>query len=80
MVKVDLITGFLGSGKTTFIREYVKYLTEVAGEKVCILENDYGAINVDTMLLADLKSDKCALKWWPAVQITTAILEDSGLS
>jgi len=62
LVKVDLITGFLGSGKTTFIREYVKYLTEVAGEKVCILENDYGAINVDTMLLADLKSDKCSIE------------------
>ena len=46
MVKVDLITGLLGSGKTTFSREYVKYLTEVAGEMVCILENDYGAINV----------------------------------
>ena len=26
MVKVDLITGFLGSGKTTFIRKYAKYL------------------------------------------------------
>ncbi len=26
MVKVDLITGFLGAGKTTFIRKYVSYL------------------------------------------------------
>ena len=26
MVKIDLITGFLGAGKTTFIRKYAKYL------------------------------------------------------
>ncbi|MBQ0065633.1 MAG: GTPase (G3E family) [Firmicutes bacterium] len=61
MVKVDLITGFLGSGKTTFIRMYVQYLLE-KGEKVCILENDYGAINVDMMLLSDLKSDKLGIE------------------
>ena len=28
MVKVDLITGFLGSGKTTFIRKYAQYLMD----------------------------------------------------
>ena len=26
MVKIDLITGFLGSGKTTFIKKYAQYL------------------------------------------------------
>ena len=26
MVKIDLITGFLGAGKTTFIRNYAEYL------------------------------------------------------
>lgn len=57
MTKIDLITGFLGAGKTTFIREYVKHLTAM-GMRVCILENDYGAVNVDTMFLKDLISDK----------------------
>ena len=47
--KVDLITGFLGSGKTTFLRQYAAFLLR-QGEKVCILENDYGAINVDLVL------------------------------
>ena len=28
MTKVDLITGFLGSGKTTFIKKYAQYLLE----------------------------------------------------
>ena len=42
MVQVDLITGFLGAGKTTFLRRYVRYLVQ-QGHKVCILENDFGA-------------------------------------
>ena len=41
MVKIDLITGFLGSGKTTFIKKYAKYLID-QGENIGILENDYG--------------------------------------
>ena len=61
MVKVDLITGFLGSGKTTFIRKYVKYLLS-KGEKLAILENDFGAVNVDMMLLKDLESENCSLE------------------
>ena len=57
MVKIDLITGFLGSGKTTFIKKYVKYLISI-GENVCILENDFGAVNVDMMFLDDLDCGK----------------------
>ena len=45
MVKIDLITGFLGSGKTTFIKKYAKYLID-SGKNIGILENDYGAVNV----------------------------------
>ena len=61
MVKVDLITGFLGSGKTTFIKKYAKYLMDT-GENICILENDFGAVNVDMMLLQGLMGDKCELE------------------
>ena len=53
MVQVDLITGFLGAGKTTFLRRYVRYLVE-QGHNVCILENDFGAVNVDAMLVQAL--------------------------
>lgn len=38
MVQVDLITGFLGSGKTTFMRHYARYMVQ-QGWNVCILEN-----------------------------------------
>lgn len=58
MIKVDLITGFLGSGKTTFIRKYASYLVK-KGMKVGIIENDFGAINVDMVMLSDLDSEMC---------------------
>lgn len=57
MVKIDLVTGFLGSGKTTFIKRYAKYLID-KGYNLCILENDFGAINVDMMFLDDLECGK----------------------
>jgi G3E family GTPase len=53
MIKIDLVTGFLGAGKTTFINEYVKYLKKI-GENVCVIENDYGAINVDALFVGNL--------------------------
>jgi len=61
MTKVDLITGFLGSGKTTFLIKYAKKLME-KGEKICIIENDFGAINVDMVLLQELVGDNCNIE------------------
>lgn len=61
MVKIDLITGFLGAGKTTFIRKYAEYLMD-KGLGIGILENDYGAVNVDMMLLQDMSGDNCELE------------------
>ena len=61
MVKVDLITGFLGSGKTTFIKKYAQYLID-QGYRIGIIENDFGAVNVDMMLLQDLESENCELE------------------
>ena len=61
MIKIDLITGFLGSGKTTFIEKYARWLV-ARGERVCILENDYGAINIDRVLLQDLLGPNCELE------------------
>ena len=61
MVKIDLITGFLGSGKTTFIKKYARYLLD-QGLNIGILENDFGAVNVGMMLLKDLEGDHCELE------------------
>ena len=61
MVKIDLITGFLGSGKTTFLKKYAKRLME-QGQNIGILENDFGAVNVDMMLLQELEGEQCELE------------------
>ena len=52
MTRVDLITGFLGSGKTTFIRKYLKHLKD-QGEHVHIIENEFGSAAIDSRLLRD---------------------------
>ena len=61
MTKIDLITGILGSGKTTFIKKYASHLIE-KGERIAILENDFGAVNVDMMILQELKCDNCTIE------------------
>ena len=61
MTKIDLITGLLGSGKTTFLRCYARHLLD-KGERIAILENDFGAVNVDMVMLQDLKGENCQLE------------------
>ncbi len=61
MTRIDLVTGFLGAGKTTFILDYAKELIR-RGEKIGIIENDFGAINVDLMLLHRELGDRCRLE------------------
>ena len=58
MVVVDLITGFLGAGKTTFIHKYLHYLKE-QGETVRMIENEFGDVSVDTKLLSE---DDCEIE------------------
>ncbi len=50
MVKVNMISGFLGAGKTTLIK---KLLMGVKGEKVILLENEYGDVGVDGAFMKD---------------------------
>ncbi|MBO5283567.1 MAG: GTPase (G3E family), partial [Lachnospiraceae bacterium] len=61
MIPIDLITGFLGSGKTTFLKKYAGYWLR-QGCKIGILENDFGAVNVDMLLLQELMGDRCEVE------------------
>ena len=61
MIKVDLITGFLGAGKTTFLLRYARYLM-AQGLRIGILVYDHGAMNVDLPLLNELRGEKCELE------------------
>ena len=61
MTKVDLITGFLGAGKTTFLLRYAGYLLR-QGMKIAILVYDHGAVNVDMPLLNSLRGENCEIE------------------
>ena len=51
MIKIDIISGFLGAGKTTFIK---KMLDEVyQGEKIALIENEFGEVGIDGGFLKD---------------------------
>ena len=52
MARIDLITGFLGAGKTTFVKGYAEWLSR-AGQSFCVIENEYGAAGVDGAYLKD---------------------------
>lgn len=51
MTKVDIISGFLGAGKTTFIKLLIENI--FAGEKLVLIENEFGEIGIDGGFLKD---------------------------
>ena len=51
MVKVDIISGFLGAGKTTLIKNLFK--SSMKNEKVVLIENEFGEIGVDGTFLKE---------------------------
>lgn len=48
MIKIDIISGFLGSGKTTFIKKLLSAYYK--DKKVVLIENEYGEVGVDGLL------------------------------
>ena len=51
MAKVDIFSGFLGAGKTTLIKKLIEEAYK--GEKVVLIENEFGEIGVDSGFLKD---------------------------
>ena len=51
MTKVDIISGFLGAGKTTFIKKLIEEV--FPGEKLVLIENEFGEIGIDGGFLKD---------------------------
>ena len=45
MTKIDIISGFLGAGKTTFIKKMID--EAFTGEKIVLIENEFGEIGID---------------------------------
>ncbi len=51
MTKIDIFSGFLGSGKTTLIKKLVA--ESFQGQKIVLIENEFGEINIDSGFLKD---------------------------
>ena len=51
MTKIDIVSGFLGAGKTTLIKKLLK--ESLSGEKVVLIENEFGEIGIDGGFLKD---------------------------
>ena len=51
MTKIDIISGFLGAGKTTFIKKLLQ--EAIKGEQVVLIENEFGQIGIDGGFLKD---------------------------
>ena len=49
MIKIDVISGFLGAGKTTLIKKL--FTSKIKDEKVVIIENEFGEIGIDGSFL-----------------------------
>ncbi len=54
-MKIDIISGFLGAGKTTFIKRLLN--TKLKNEKVVLIENEFGEVSVDSDFLSDTNID-----------------------
>ena len=51
MTKVNVISGFLGAGKTTLIKKLLE--EALKGEKIVLIENEFGEIGIDGGFLKD---------------------------
>ena len=51
MTKIDIVSGFLGAGKTTLIKKLLKEAYQ--GEKLVLIENEFGEISIDGGFLKD---------------------------
>ena len=75
MVKIDIISGFLGAGKTTLIKKLLKEAFE--GEQVVLIENEFGEIGIDGGFLKDAGIE---IREMNSVCICCSLVGDFGAS
>ena len=54
LIPVTILTGFLGAGKTTLLK---RVLSEAHGQKIAVIENEFGEENIDNEILVNDKSE-----------------------
>lgn len=75
MTKIDIISGFLGAGKTTLIQLLLK--DALAGEQVVLIENEFGEIGIDSGFL---KNSGIEIKEMNSGCICCSLVGDFGTS
>ncbi len=55
LIPATILTGFLGSGKTTLLK---RVLTEAHGQKIAVIENEFGEENIDNEILVSDKDEQ----------------------
>jgi G3E family GTPase len=72
LIPATILTGFLGSGKTTLLK---RVLTEAHGQKIAVIENEFGEEDIDTSILMVESKEQiiqmnngcvcCTIRRWP---------------
>ncbi len=57
-VPIGIVSGFLGAGKTTLLN---RVLTDDHGQRIAVLVNDFGEINIDAQLITQIEGQKISL-------------------
>ena len=55
LIPATILTGFLGSGKTTLLK---RVLTEAHGQKIAVIENEFGEENIDNEILVQAPGEQ----------------------
>ena len=55
LIPATILTGFLGAGKTTLLK---RILTEAHGQKIAVIENEFGEENIDSDILVSDTSEQ----------------------
>jgi len=55
LIPATILTGFLGSGKTTLLK---RVLTEAHGQKIAVIENEFGEENIDNEILVEAPGEQ----------------------
>ena len=59
LVPVTIVGGFLGAGKTTFLK---RLLSTPQGRKLAVVVNDFGDLNIDVKLISEVREDIVEVK------------------